>query len=269
MRLGPPRIILELVLGAALVASLAMNFRQARQIIAGRHEREADRQSLRALEETLRQRELQKIPPQPANETPETVNPAALAKRDAALQRLNRELNEARAEISQLQTQLQQSSDERDQELASAKERDKKAQGDLQRQADELKQELDSAQAELQDSRERVAALEQNNAKLRSDSSEASGRSADTARVVADLEDLNQRREAYLTSIIRRYRDLTSQFRAMGGMLDSSRDPNSSALSGAALSRIQNAVSATDDDLRQLSDLSARARDLEKKLSKK
>jgi chromosome segregation ATPase len=269
MRLAPPRITLELVLGAALVASLAMNFRQARQIIAGRHEREADRQSLRALEETLHQRDLQQIPAQPANETPEASPQAALAKRDAALQRLDRELNEARSEIAQLQTQLQKSSDERDQELASAKESDKKAQDDLQRQLDELKQELDSAQAELQASRERVAALEQNNAKLRGDSSEASGRSADTARVVADLEDLNRRREAYLTSIIRRYRDLTSQFRAMGGMLDSGRDPNSSALSGAALTRIQNAVSATDDDLRQLSDLNARARDLEKKLEKK
>lgn len=269
MRLGPPRIILELVLGAALIASLAVNYRQARQITAGRHEREAEQQSLRALQETLHQRDLQKIPPQPGNETPGAVSPGALAQRDAALQRLSRELDEARSEISQLQTQLQNSSDERDREVASAKESDKKAQDDLQRQLDELKQQLDSAQADLQASRERVAALEENNAKLRSDTSEAAGRSADTARVVADLEDLNRRREAYLTSIIRRYRDLTSQFRAMSGMLDSGRDPNSSALNGAALSRIQNAVSLTDDDLRQLSDLNARARELEKKLSKK
>ena len=269
MRLAQPRFILELVLGAALVASLALNLRQARQITAGRQEREADRQSLRALQETLRQRDLQKIAPVPESEPPQAALQAALTKREAALQRLNGELNEARTQISQLQAQLKSTNDERDQELASTKESDKKAQEDLQRQFDDLKQQLDSAQADLQSSRERVAALEQNNAKLRSGSSEASGRAADTARMVADLEDLNQRRETYLTSIIRRYRDLTGQFRAMGGMLDSGRDPNSSSLSSAALTRIQNAVSATDDDLRQLSDLNARARELEKKLSKK
>jgi hypothetical protein len=52
-------------------------------------------------------------------------------------------------------------------------------------------------------------------------------------------------------------------------MLDSSRDSNSSALSAAALTRIQNAVSLADDDLRQLSELNAQVRQLEKKLVKK
>jgi hypothetical protein len=52
-------------------------------------------------------------------------------------------------------------------------------------------------------------------------------------------------------------------------MLDSSRGPNSSAFSGAALTRIQNAVSLADDDLRQLNDLNAQARQLEEKLVKK
>jgi hypothetical protein len=83
------------------------------------------------------------------------------------------------------------------------------------------------------------------------------------------LQDLDSRREAHLTSIMRRYRDITSQFRAMSGTLDSSRDPNSSALSAAALTRIQNATSAADEDLRQLSELNAQARQLEKKLVKK
>jgi len=55
----------------------------------------------------------------------------------------------------------------------------------------------------------------------------------------------------------------------MSGMLDSSREPNSSPLSDAALTRIQNAVSLADDDLRQLSELNAQARQLEKKLVKK
>jgi hypothetical protein len=94
-------------------------------------------------------------------------------------------------------------------------------------------------------------------------------RAAEIARVVTDLQDLDRRREAYLTSIIRRYRDITSQFRAMGSMLDSGRDPNASTLSDAALTRIQNAVSLADDDLRQFSELNARAHELQKKLVEK
>jgi hypothetical protein len=68
---------------------------------------------------------------------------------------------------------------------------------------------------------------------------------------------------------MRRYRDITSQFRAMSGMLDSSREPKSSPLSDAALTRIQNDVSLADDDLRQLTELNAQARQLEKKLVKR
>jgi len=44
--------------------------------------------------------------------------------------------------------------------------------------------------------------------------------------------------------------------------------PNSGSLNGE-LTRIQNAISLADDDLRQLSELNARARELQKKLAKK
>jgi hypothetical protein len=56
----------------------------------------------------------------------------------------------------------------------------------------------------------------------------------------------------------------------MSGMLGSNRDSNTgSPLTDAALTRIQSAVSSADDDLRQLNELSAQARQLEKKLAKK
>jgi hypothetical protein len=55
----------------------------------------------------------------------------------------------------------------------------------------------------------------------------------------------------------------------MSGMLGSTRDSNStSPFSDAALTRIQSAVSAADDDLRQLTELNDQARQLEKKLAK-
>jgi len=264
-----PRIVLEIVLGLALVAAAGIILRQTGQLAASRRERAADLQSLHALQEALRQHGLETAPAEATTGAPAGGHPAALAQREAAIEQLNRDLSEARAQIAQLQAQLQSAGDERARVAADADERSRKEQADWQSKLDDLKQQLDSAQAESQASRERVTALESANTKLRSDSSEAASRSAEIARGLADLDDLDRRREAYLTSIIRRYRDITSQFRAMSGMLDSSHEPNSSALNAAALTRIQNAVALADDDLRQLSELNARARELQKKLLKK
>ena len=267
MRLGRLQFALVLTLGVALVASVGIILRQSWRLAALERQQAADLQSLRELQAALRQRELQKAPAEAESPAPPGDYQATLAKRNATIERLNRELSEAQANIKELQAQLSNSSDEHEKALASANERHQKEQEDWQSQLDALKQELDSAQAELQASRQRLAALEADNAKLKSDNSAASARAAEFARVVAQLQDLDSRRDAYLTSIMRRYRDITSQFRAMSGMLGSSRDSNSSPLSDAALTRIQNAVSAADDDLRQLSELNAQARQLEKKLA--
>jgi hypothetical protein len=72
----------------------------------------------------------------------------------------------------------------------------------------------------------------------------------------------------YLNSIIRRYREITGQFRAMTGVLDSSHGSDSGSFSGVALSRIQNAISLTEDDLRRLNEMNAQAHQIENKLAK-
>jgi chromosome segregation ATPase len=268
-RLGRLEFALVLTLGVALVASLGMILRQSRRLAALERQQAADLQSLRELREALRQRELQKTPAEAESPAPPGAYQATLAKRDVTIEGLSRELGEAQANIKELQAQLSNSSDEREKALASANELHQKEREDWQSQLDALKQQLDSAQAESQASRQRLAALEADNAKLKSDNSAGSARLAEFARVIADLQDLDRRRDAYLTSIMRRYRDITSQFRGMSGMLDSSREPKSSAFSDAVLTRIQNAVSLADDDLRQLTELNAQARQLEKKLVKK
>jgi chromosome segregation ATPase len=269
MRLARLRIPLVLILGVAFVASVGMVVRRSRQLAECRRQRSADLQSLRELREALRQRDLQKAPAVAEGRTPGGENHAALAERDATIERLNRELSEAEANITQLQVQLSNSNDEHEKALASANERYQKDHEEWQSRLDALQQQVDSAEAELQASRQRITNLEATNTKLRSENSEGAARTAEFGRVVASLQDLDRRRDAYLTSIIRRYRDITSEFRAMSGMLDSGRDPNSNVFSGATLTRIQNTVSLADDDLRQLSDLNAQARELEKKLVKK
>jgi chromosome segregation ATPase len=268
-RLGRLEFALLLILGVALVASLGVIVHQSRRLAALERQQAADLQSLRKLQATLRQPEPPKTAAEAESPAPPGAHQATLAKSDATIERLNRELGEAQANIKDLQAQLSSSNDEREKALANANELHQKEQEDWQSQLDALKQELDSAQAESQASRQRLAALEADNAKLKSDSSAASARLAEFSRAIADLQDLDSRRDSYLTSIMRRYRDITSQFRAMSGMLDSSRDPKSNPLSDAALTRIQNDVSLADDDLRQLSELNAQASKLEKKLAKK
>jgi chromosome segregation ATPase len=269
IRLQGWRTALVLALGVALVGWVTAIVRQSRWLAVSERQRAANLETIRQLQEALRQRDLEKPPAEAEAPAPAAGNQSGLAQRDAAIQQLNQELTDAHASIKDLQAQIASANDEHQKALASLNASRQKDQADWQSRLDTLKQELDSAQAESEASRQRSAALEAENAKLRSAASEGTARAAEQGRVLADLDDLGRRRDSYLTSIQRRYRDITSQLRGMSGMLASSRDPNASALSGAELTRIQNAISQADDDLRQLSELNARARQLEKKLVKK
>lgn len=266
--MNPPRLRTTLVLALVLALAVALGVIvvQSRRLAQSRREHSADLQSLQQLRDVLRQRGLEPAPAATEEEVPTGVSRATLREGDATIERLNHDLGEKRANIAQLQSQLATSNDERTKAVASADERFRQQQQDWQSRLDALQQKLDAMEADSQASRQRAAALEADNARLRSDSNEGSARAAETARVVASLQDLDRRREVYLTSLVRRYRDITSQFRAMSGMLDSSRDQSSSALSGAELTRIQNAITSADDDLRQLTDLNGQIDQLEKKL---
>ena len=55
----------------------------------------------------------------------------------------------------------------------------------------------------------------------------------------------------------------------MSSIMDTSHDGSSSACSGAALSRIQSAVTSAEDDMRQMNELNARSQKLQKQLLKK
>jgi CII-binding regulator of phage lambda lysogenization HflD len=269
MRPGRLQFPLVLTLGVAFLVSLGINLRQSWRLALLERQQAEDLRSLRQLEAALRQRELPKPLPETEILTPPGDCRAAIAQRNATIELLNRALSEAQANNMGLQAQLVSAGEEREKALASAEESRQKEEADLQSQIDTLKQDVESAQAESQASRQRFAALEAEDAKLKTDSSASAARAAEVGRVVADLQDLDNRRDALLTSMMRRYRDVTSQFRAMSGVLGSSRDSNSSPLSDAALSRIQSAIATADDDLRQLTELNAQGRQLEKKLARK
>ena len=263
------RTVIALALGVAFVASAGWIVHQRRQIRACRRQQTADQQTLHALRDALQQYGLQKVPAAVEGQALVGDYRAVVAKRDKAIGQLTLELSETRANIVGLQEQIKNSNDEHGKALASANESYRKDQGEWQNRLDGLKQELDASQADLQASRQRIAALETNNARLRGESSSNTTHASELSRAAADLQVLDRRREAYITSIMRRYRDITSEFRAMGAMIDSSHDTNPSTISGPALTHIQNTVSQADDDLRQLSQLNDQAHQLESKLARK
>jgi chromosome segregation ATPase len=263
------RLVLVAVLSLALAASMVIMFRQVHQVADLRRQAESDQRALRELREALRQRDLQQIPGASEDLNPPADQGATLARRRATIEQFQRSLDDAHASIAQLQSQLTAYRDEREKVLSSVNESHRKEQESWQSQLDGLKQQLDSSEAESRELRQRTANLEAENTKLKAASGKSSARVAEVARTITDLQDLDRRRDLYLTSITRRYRDITNQFRAMSGMLDSSHDPNSSSFSGAALLRIQNDMSLAEDELHQLNDVNAQARQLEKKLINK
>jgi DNA repair exonuclease SbcCD ATPase subunit len=269
MRPLTTRIVFEVILGTVLIASLLVIFRQAHRIADLQHRQEADAQSLHLLRDALERKCPESVPPEAMEGTPAGSDRAAIAKREAVIARLDRELAESRATITDLQTQLSTAKDQNAQALASAQQGFQKQLTDTQAQVQDLQTKLDAALAAADIARQRAAALEAENAQMKTSTDAANTRAADVARIVSNLQDLERRRDVYLTSILRRYRDITAEFRTMGSMMDTSHDPGTSGCSSAALSRIQGAITSAEDDLRQINDLDERSQKLEKQLMKK
>lgn len=97
------------------------------------------------------------------------------------------------------------------------------------------------------------------------DAATAEALAAETQQTVSDLENIFRRREIYLNNILRRYREITEQYRARSGVQDG-RGRAANPLSSAEISRIQNSLDLAEDDLKQLTALSAQAQRLQKKL---
>jgi chromosome segregation ATPase len=262
-------IAIILVLGLALAAACGVALRQSRELRDLRQQRDAAQKSLQEAREALRRSQLSleaalNGAPRPTNE-----NQAELAERDRTIAQLSSQLDEAQDSLKQLQEKLSQSEEENQAALASAAQRYQQLQTEMQDRLDKLQKELDSTRTDLQNARQRIAELKKTNDQLTAANNEGSIKSAEREHILRSLQDIDRRRETYLTSLADRYRNLTSQFRTMSGMLDSSRGQNSSAFSGPALDMIQNAITLADNDLQHLSELNAKAYQLEKQLSKK
>jgi hypothetical protein len=114
------RIAFELVLGAVLIASLVLILRESRRITEYQRRQEADAQALRLLREAWRQKGLQKGLPPAAEEIPAENDRSDIEKREAVIERLDRELAETRVNLADLQSQLATCNEQNAKALADA-----------------------------------------------------------------------------------------------------------------------------------------------------
>ena len=256
-------------LGLALIAAGTVIFHQSRKLVEVRNERDTALQSLERTHKALQQSELRMAELLRKSPPPPNGDKATIAQRNATIKQLTVELNAAQAGITDLQKKLKASQNENEKKLADASQHYQAQQSELQGRLDKLQKDLSSAQADLQSSRQRIASLQKANDQLQAASNEGSLRAGEREHILSSLQEIDRRRESYLTSIADRYRNLTNQFRTMSGMMNSNRGQDSNTLSGPALDMIQNAITLTDNDLQHLSELSAKAYRLEKQLSKK
>jgi len=197
----------------------------------------------------------------------EAARPAHNPEDVISIQRLKLSLSDANAAITRLQEHLDEAGAEL-QNLRVENQRLAGSEGDLKANLAAANQAVDALQRELKSSRDRVTQVEIAYQKLRDQSSGDAQKLAQLQQLSTELQDLHQRREVYLTSILRRYRQITDQYRSLSGVMQGQRTDAPGAGAGD-LARIQDSIAMAEEDLRQLNSLSAQARLIQKKMAGK
>jgi len=174
----------------------------------------------------------------------------SLAEANATVARLE-------ARIGELESQLEKVSAESKQSAAAAE--------GLNQNLAEATRTVESLQKETKNQSRRLAELETANTRLREETAKNAGSTSQLLQLSSELQDLNRRRDTYVSNILRRYKDIADQYRALSVALDGRRDRQSAPLGEAELSRIQSAIAMTEEDLRQINALNAQASRILKK----
>ncbi|MCX7604231.1 MAG: hypothetical protein N2036_09170 [Bryobacteraceae bacterium] len=260
---------LSLAAGAWLLRSrLQMRGEFGQQIAELRAEAAKERERVAALllenEELRRQLAEKGITPKLP---PAVEKGAEEARRLAAIRELagaQTRLAEAQAALLEMKNRLAEL--EASLERANAENRRlAAAEAALQEDLDNTRRIVQAMEAELRAKNDRLAQMETALRKAREELSALSQRLAASSQIVNELAEINRRRENTVTSLQRRYRDITDQLRALAVRLDTQRD-NPAAAAGD-LSRIQTAVLAAEDDLKQLNVLNSQSQQLMQKLT--
>ena len=205
-------------------------------------------------------------PAQPAEAGPQRPSKPAGNPEDAiAIQKLKLSLADANASVSRLELRAGQA-EAKVQDLSLDNKRLSASEADLKDNLSAANQAVDALQKELKSSRDRVTQVEIAYQKLRDQGGADARRLAEIQQLAAQLLDIHKRRENYLNSVLRRYRQITEQYRSLSGVLQTQRT-DAPAAGGADLARIQDSIAMAEEDLRQLNVLNAQALLIQKKMA--
>jgi DNA repair exonuclease SbcCD ATPase subunit len=209
------------------------------------------------------------LPPREPNEPRRaTGTSAAAAEQEARI----RQLQESLATASAQAAQSEEKAHHLEAQLGDLQVENKRLGGsehELTEDLSRVNRLVNALQAELKSRNERLVQVEIANQKLKEQNGADAQRLNQLMQLTQELQDVHRRREVYLANVLRRYKEVTDQYRALSGVLDSRRDGGAPGLNSADLSRIQNAIAMAEEDLRQLNSLNAQALRLQKRLSGK
>ena len=113
----------------------------------------------------------------------------------------------------------------------------------------------EALQTQFRAASERISRLQLDTAEAKRESARAAESAAKGPAQSKAVDDLMRRRDGYIASILRRYREITDQYRTVAQRADRPSD-----LAGGEVSRIQSAIALAEDDLRQIESLNAQAK---------
>lgn len=126
---------------------------------------------------------------------------------------------------------------------------------------------IEAMEAELKTKTDRVGSIESELRRARDANSAETRRNSQIAAILSSFDEINRRRENTLTSLQRRYRDLTDAYRALALRLDTQRDSQTPVqITSGEVSRMTTTVQSAEDELRQLNTLNAEAQRLTRRL---
>jgi hypothetical protein len=125
---------------------------------------------------------------------------------------------------------------------------------------------VDALKKHLNSKSDRATQIEVAYQRLREQSGAESQKVAQLQQLAAELQEIHQRREVYLNGILRRYKQITEQYRSLSGVLQAQRT-EAPAGGSADLARIQDSIAMAEEDLRQLNNLNAQALRIQKKMA--
>jgi chromosome segregation ATPase len=170
-----------------------------------------------------------------------------LAAADASIRQLE-------SRIHELEAQVERVTDE-NKRLAAAE-------SDLKETVATTNRVLEAVRTELKGKDERLSLVMVTNKQLQEENRKNAEKIAQLPRLMRDLEEVNRRRESQITAILRRYREITDQYRALAD-----RPGEAAGSITTDMNRIGNALQMAEEDLRQLSTLNAQAGRIQQRLN--